>query len=75
MYELIVLAEQADAKAKGCFEFRSIGDGIQDIPAILAAASDAGASWLVVEQDRPTPGKTPIECAEASLAYLNSLKV
>jgi sugar phosphate isomerase/epimerase len=75
MYELIVLAEQADAKAKGGFEFRSIGDGMQDIPAILGAASDAGASWLVVEQDRPTPGKTPIECAEASLAYLNSLKV
>jgi sugar phosphate isomerase/epimerase len=75
MYELIGLAKNAEPGAKGGFEFRSIGDGIQDIPAILAAASDAGASWLVVEQDRPTPGKTPIECAKASLAYLNSLKL
>jgi sugar phosphate isomerase/epimerase len=75
MYELIGLAKKADAGAKGGFEFRSIGDGIQDIPAILGAAADAGASWLVVEQDRPTPGKTSLECAGASLAYLNSLKL
>jgi sugar phosphate isomerase/epimerase len=74
MYELIGLAKKADSSAKGGFEFRSLGRGVQDIPEIIRAASDAGSSWLVVEQDRPTPGKTPLECAGESLAYLTKLK-
>jgi sugar phosphate isomerase/epimerase len=73
MYELIGLAKKADPNAQGGFEFRAIGHGKQDIPAILKASETAGASWLVVEQDRPTPGKTPLECAEDSINYLNGL--
>jgi sugar phosphate isomerase/epimerase len=74
VYELIGLAKKADPGAKGGFEFRAIGHGIQDIPAILKASEDAGASWVVVEQDRPTPGKTALECAKDSIDYLNGLK-
>jgi sugar phosphate isomerase/epimerase len=73
MYDLIGLPKGAGAGAREGFEFRSLGCGKQDIPAILKASEDAGASWVVVEQDLPTPGKTPLECAGASLEYLKSL--
>ena len=52
---------------------RSLGEGIVDIPAVLAAAQEVGAKWVVVEQDVPTPGKTPIECAKESIEYLRGL--
>jgi sugar phosphate isomerase/epimerase len=73
MYELIGLAKKADPQARGGFEFRTLGDGVQDIPTLLKAAESAGARWVVVEQDRPTPGKTPMECAGESLRYLRGL--
>lgn len=50
-----------------------MGYGKQDFPAILAAAEDAGAEWVVVEQDSPSMDKTPMECAEMSIRYLKSL--
>jgi sugar phosphate isomerase/epimerase len=71
-YELI--GEAKKARAAGSFPFRAVGHGIQDIPGIVKAAEKAGAKWLVVEQDLPSPGKTPIECAKDSLDYLNGLK-
>jgi sugar phosphate isomerase/epimerase len=73
MYELIGLAKQAESVAEEGFEFRAIGHGKQDIPSILKASEEAGASWIVVEQDRPTPGKTPLECARDSIDYLKAL--
>ena len=54
------------------FEFRPVGYGNQDVPSIVAAAEDAGAQWLVVEQDAPSMGRTPLECAEMSIRYLRS---
>jgi sugar phosphate isomerase/epimerase len=71
-YDLI--GEAKKARAAGAFPFRSVGHGVQDIPSIIKAAKKAGAKWVVVEQDLPSPGKTPIECAKESLDYLNSLK-
>jgi sugar phosphate isomerase/epimerase len=71
MYELIGIAKKTNTA--GGFEFRSVGHGVQDIPSILRAAGESGASWLVVEQDRPSAGKTPLECAGESLEYLESL--
>ena len=71
-YDLI--GEAKKARAAGAFPFRAVGHGIQDIPGIVKAAEAAGAQWLVVEQDLPSPGKTPIECAKDSLDYLMSLK-
>lgn len=74
MYELIGLTRQAAPNAEGGFEFRAVGYGKQNIPSILKAAEEAGASWVVVEQDLPTPGKTPLECAKDSIDYLRGLK-
>lgn len=72
-YALIGLNE-GEKKANTAFEFRPVGYGLQDIPSIIAASEAAGTKWLVVEQDQPSMGKTPIECAQMSMDYLKSLK-
>lgn len=64
--------EKREAPAS-TFEFRPVGYGLLDIPTILAAAEDAGCEWLVVEQDQPSMGKTPMECAAMSVRYLKTL--
>ena len=70
-YDLI--GEARKARQMGAFPFRAVGHGVQDIPGILRAAQQAGAEWVVVEQDLPSPGKTSLECAKESLDYLNGL--
>ena len=72
MYELIGMEKKAPARPAN-FEFRPVGHGVQDFPAILSAAEDAGAAWVVVEQDNPSLGKTPMECAAMSRAELKKL--
>jgi sugar phosphate isomerase/epimerase len=71
-YELI--SEEGGDEAKkpeaGSFEFRPLGSGQNDIPAILAASERAGAKWFVVEQDLPSLGKTAMENAEMSINFL-----
>ena len=73
MYELIGLDENKAPKRPDGFEFRPVGSGAQDFPAILAASEDAGAEWVVVEQDQPSMGLTPMECAQKSRTYLKSI--
>ncbi|MDD3242986.1 MAG: sugar phosphate isomerase/epimerase [Eubacteriales bacterium] len=74
MYQLIGLDEEEEKEAKkdGYFEFRPVGSGMQDIPSILAASVDAGAKWVVVEQDF-SAGRTPMEAVKMSREYLKSL--
>lgn len=72
MYELIGVDQKAEETVE--FEFRPVGYGVQNIPEILTAAKDAGAEWVVVEQDRATMGKTPLESIEMSIKYLRSLE-
>lgn len=73
MYALIGLDEDEKKDTKGTFEFRPVGSGVQDFPAILAASKEVGARWVVVEQDEPSMGKTPLECVQMSIEYLNNL--
>ena len=72
MYELIGIEKKAPTRPAN-FEFRPVGSGKQDFPAILKAAEQAGSSWVVVEQDNPSMGLTPMECAAKSRAYLKSI--
>ena len=72
MYELIGL-EATAPKRPGNFEFRPVGSGVQDFPAILKASEESGATWVVVEQDKATMGLTPIESVEKSREYLRTL--
>ena len=55
------------------FEFRPLGKGLQNFPPILEAAKEAGTEWVVVEQDRPSLGLTPMECAKVSIDYLKTI--
>ena len=73
MYALIGIDEDEKKESGGKFEFRPVGSGVQNFPAILAAAEESGVEWVVVEQDMPSMDKTPMECAEMSINYLKSL--
>ena len=46
---------------------------MQDIPSILEAGKRSGARWFVVEQDEPSLGLSPLECARRSLETLDAL--
>ncbi len=74
MYALIGVddGDQKDADPQA-FEFRPVGYGVQNFPAILEAATESGAQWVVVEQDQPSMGKTPMECVAMSREYLKTL--
>ena len=72
-YELIGI-ETNDEKKASKFEYRPLGYGQQDFPAIIQASVDAGTEWLVVEQDMPSMGKTAMVCADISIRYLKSLR-
>lgn len=63
-----------NTKEENGFEFRPLGDGIQDIPAILSVAEKAGAEYVIVEQDSPTT-MTAMESAKRSREYLKSLGI
>lgn len=73
MYELIGVTDDQKAEEGPAFEFRPVGSGMQNFPAILAAAEESGAKWVVVEQDMPSMGKSPMECAASSIQYLQAL--
>ncbi len=55
--------------AEAAFEFRPVGHGCQDVPAIIAAGLDAGAFCFVVEQDQ-WYNRTPMEAAAMSIETL-----
>lgn len=73
MYDLIGIEDNTEVNEDEKFEFRPVGYGVQDFPAILAASHEAGAKWVVVEQDMPSMGKTPLECARMSVEYLSTI--
>jgi sugar phosphate isomerase/epimerase len=71
LYELIGIDEKRAAR-KSSFEFRPVGHGLQDIPALLEAAQSNGAKWVVVEQDNSV-GRPALEAAAMSIRYLRAL--
>ena len=70
LYELID-NDDSGGRKEG-FEFRPLGQGMQDIPAILEACVYAGAEWVIVEQDESVTCP-PMEAAQLSREYLKSL--
>ncbi len=57
------------------FEFRPVGYGMQDMPAIMETVKTLGTQWVVVEQDSTSMSLTALESAEKSRAYLKSIGV
>lgn len=74
LYALIGIDDGAQKDDSEAFEFRPVGYGAQNMPEIIKAAEAAGTKWLVVEQDDPSMGKTPMECIEMSVKYLHDEK-
>ncbi|MBR3270647.1 MAG: sugar phosphate isomerase/epimerase [Clostridia bacterium] len=72
LYALIGIEDDGEAE-ESTFEFRPVGYGMQDMPAILKACETAGTEWVVVEQDNPSMDKFPLECAKMSIDYLKDL--
>lgn len=72
MYKLIGIQNEEEQSAS--FEFRPLGYGVQDVQAIVDAAKDAGASWIIAEQDEPSMGKTRLECAKMSIDYMKDVE-
>ena len=59
-------------KVDNGFEFRPIGSGRQDVPAIMKAAEDTKIEYVIVEQDGH-PQNTSLEDAKISIDYLKSI--
>ncbi len=72
-YALIGLNE-GEKKENTAFEFRPLGYGVQDVPSIVKASKAAGSKWLIVEQDQPSMGKTPLECVAMSIEYMKKMQ-
>ena len=70
MYALIGIDEDSKKEAEGTFEFRPVGKGLQNFPAIVEAADEGGAEWVIVEQDAPSMGLSELDCVKASAQYL-----
>lgn len=54
------------------FQYRPLGTGLQDFPAILAAAEKVGTEYVVVEQDQ-SPDQPALVSAKQSREYLRTL--
>ncbi len=72
LYALIGIEEEEKEEEPSTFEFRPVGHGMQNMPEILGACIDAGASWVVVEQDEPSMGLSRMDSIKASREYLAS---
>ncbi len=72
MYELIGIESEKKENTKQEFAFRPVGQGVQNFPAILEAAVESGASYVIVEQDQ-TYDTPALEAAKQSRDYLKSL--
>ena len=57
----------------GWFEYRPLGCGQVDMPAVIKAAIAGGAQWLCVEQDEPSMGLDALGNIAKSVEYLRSL--
>ena len=72
-YALIGLNED-EKKSNSAFEFRPLGCGVQNVPELLKAAEAAGSQWIIIEQDQPSMGKSPMECVAMSMEYMKKVK-
>ena len=63
-----------ESKEDNGFAFRPLGMGMQDFPAILAAAERTGIEYVIVEQDE-SKDMPALEAARISREYLRSLGI
>ena len=73
LYELIGIQGDGETAEEENFTFMPVGCGMQDMPKIIEACKNAGTDWVVVEQDRPDRGRTPLEDAKISIDNLKAI--
>lgn len=74
LYDLIGIDDETESAPEDNFSFMPVGYGVQDFDAILKASVKAGAEWVVVEQDQPEKGNTPLNAVKMSIDYLSKLE-
>ena len=75
MYKLIGLDDdKEDDTENEAFSFRPLGMGMQDVQSLVDAATDAGAEWVIVEQDQPWNNMSRMDSIKASMEHLKTLK-
>lgn len=67
---LVHLKDYDGKTAEGGINTLELGNGVLPLKDIILAASDAGAEWLIVEQDRCA--NPPLECVAASIDWLKT---
>lgn len=72
MYKLIGIETAEEEGDTGIFEFRPVGFGMQVWEPILETVAEAGAGWVIVEQDEHYDLE-PMEAARRSREYLKIL--
>lgn len=65
-------ASEKPSKEENGFEFRPLGQGLQDFESILKAAEEVGIEYLIVEQDA-WPTASALESVKQSREYLKTL--
>ena len=63
---------KVEAEKEPAFDFRPVGYGKQNIPAIIQAGLESGASWFIVEQDRSSE-RPALDAAKMSCDYVRGL--
>ena len=71
-YALIGIEKEEEEAPKTLFEFRPMGCGMQDVPALLEAFKDAHSKWIIIEQDEPSMGMCPMGCIKKGLDNLKA---
>lgn len=67
---LIHIKDYNGGKKEIDFSYKTVGTGVLDSNAVIASAAAANAQWLIVEQDNPADGLTPMDCCKASAEYI-----
>lgn len=70
-YHLIGQAENPNASIAQ-FSYRPLGQGVQDLPFVVKAAGEAGAEWLIIEQDE-SKDRPALEASKMSIDYLRTI--
>lgn len=53
-------------------EFRPLGYGIEDVPALIEASLDSGVDWIMFESHGASMGFTPLQIAQMGIDYLRA---
>ena len=64
--------QKSESREENGFEFRPVGYGIQNFPAILESAEKSGTEYVIVEQDSFVD-IAPLEAVKKSREYLKTL--